>query len=414
MDLKIFNSALAQIVEEKAIPPEKVLEVAEAAISAAYKKEYGQKGQIIKAEFDPKSGDMRFWQVKTVVTEDMCYTESELLALQEKHDGQIPVEHAGEGEENKKIVFNPERHILLDEARKGNPDLNVGDEIKISLPSKIEFGRIASQTAKQVLLQKIKEVERDSVMSRFKTREGEIVSGVVQRVESRAIYLDVGKAFAVLPKEEQVPGEFYRPEQRFRVYVLSVEDSPKGPTIFVSRIHPKLLSKLFELEVPEIPGGQIKIMSIAREAGYRSKIAVQTLAEGVDPIGAMVGQRGTRIAAVINELGGEKIDIIEWSEDPEKYIANSLSPAKVLEVKIMPKNTAQAIVPKDQLSLAIGKGGQNVRLAAKLTGWKIDIKVRDEEGNEEEVLAMDDEGNVDSKIDLESETMVMGDEEVKE
>ncbi len=405
MDLKVFNSALSQIVEEKAIPPEKVLEVAEAAISAAYKKEYGQKGQVIKAEFEPKSGNMRFWQVKTVVSPEMCYTEKELAELQAKHEAGIPMEQM-EDPENKKIVFNPERHVLLEDAKKENPDLVLGDEIKISLPSKIEFGRIASQTAKQVLLQKIKEVERESVMSRFKTREGEIVSGVVQRVESRAIYLDVGKAFAVLPKEEQTQGEFYRPEQRFRVYVLSVEDSPKGPTIFVSRIHPKLISKLFELEVPEIMGGQIKIMSIAREAGFRSKIAVQSLAEGVDPIGAMVGQRGTRIAAVINELGGEKIDVIEWNEDPQKYIANALSPAKVDEVRIMPKNTAMAIVPKDQLSLAIGKGGQNVRLAAKLTGWKIDIKV--EGGDESEVITMDEEGKIDESAikigDMGSET----------
>lgn len=401
MDLKIFNRALAQIVEEKAIPSEKVLEVAEAAISAAYKKEYGQKGQVIRAEFDPKSGEMEFWQIKTIVSRDMLYTEEELETLREQRET-----NPEQAEEPKKIVYNPERHIIIEEeGGKGE----VGDEIKIPLPSKIEFGRIASQTAKQVLLQKIKEVERESVMERFKTREGEIVSGVVQRVESRAIYLDVGKALAVLSKEEQVPGEFYRPEQRFRVYVLNVEDSPKGPTIFVSRAHPKLLSKLFELEVPEIPNEQVKIMSIAREAGYRSKIAVQTLAEGVDPIGAMVGQRGTRISAVINELGGEKIDIIEWSEDVEKYIANSLSPAKVLEVKVMPKNTVMAIVPEDQLSLAIGKGGQNVRLAAKLTGWKIDIKVRDEEGNEGDVIEMDEEGNIDTS-DIE-EANIMDEEE---
>ncbi len=390
MDLKILNSAIAQIAEEKAIPSEKVLEVAEAAISAAYKKEYGQKGQIIKAEFDPKSGGMEFWQIKTVVDEDGIYSEKELEELQAKRQAGEITETDGDLEADKKVVYNPEKHIMLKEAKKAKKDAKVGDEIRIPLPAKIEFGRIAAQTAKQVLLQKVKEVERESVMGRFKSREGEIVSGVVQRVEPRAIYLDIGKAYAILPKEEQVQGEFYRQEQRFRVFVLKVDDTPKGPMIYVSRIHPKLVSKLFELEVPEISGGQIKIMSIAREPGFRSKIAVSSLTEGVDPIGAMVGQRGTRIATVINELGGEKIDIIEWNEAPDKFIANSLAPAKVLEVKLMQKNTAIAVVNKDQLSLAIGKGGQNVRLAAKLTGWKIDIKVQDGE-EEGEVIEMSDQ-----------------------
>ncbi len=385
-----MNSAIAQIAEEKAIPSEKVLEVAEAAISAAYKKEYGQKGQIIKAEFDPKSGGMEFWQIKTVVDEDGIYSEKELEELQAKRQAGEITETDGDLEADKKVVYNPEKHIMLKEAKKAKKDAKVGDEIRIPLPAKIEFGRIAAQTAKQVLLQKVKEVERESVMGRFKSREGEIVSGVVQRVEPRAIYLDIGKAYAILPKEEQVQGEFYRQEQRFRVFVLKVDDTPKGPMIYVSRIHPKLVSKLFELEVPEISGGQIKIMSIAREPGFRSKIAVSSLTEGVDPIGAMVGQRGTRIATVINELGGEKIDIIEWNEAPDKFIANSLAPAKVLEVKLMQKNTAIAVVNKDQLSLAIGKGGQNVRLAAKLTGWKIDIKVQDGE-EEGEVIEMSDQ-----------------------
>ncbi len=380
----MFNSAIAQIAEEKAIPPEKVLEVAQAAISAAYKKEYGQKGQIIKADFDPKSGLMEFWQVKIVVDKDSIYSEEELAELQEKRAaaGEAHEMPLIEEEGAKKVVFNPEKHMMLSEAKKLLKDVKAGDEVKIPLPSKIEFGRIAAQTAKQVLLQKVKEVERESVIGRFKSREGEIVSGVVQRVEPRAVYLDIGKALAILPREEQVQGEFYRQEQRFRVYVLKVEDTPKGPMIYTSRIHPKLISKLFELEVPEISAGQVKIQAIAREPGFRSKIAVSSETEGVDPIGAMVGQRGTRIAAVINELGGEKIDIVEWNESPDRFIANSLAPAKILEVNLQPKNTAVAVVNKDQLSLAIGKGGQNVRLAAKLTGWKIDIKVQDEEGGE--------------------------------
>jgi len=203
--------------------------------------------------------------------------------------------------------------------------------------------------------------------------------------------MDIGKTLGILPREEQVPGEFYRPSQRLKTLVLKVEQTPKGPLIFLSRSYPKLVSKLFELEVPELSAGQIQIKSIAREAGSRTKIAVASTVEGIDPIGAAVGQRGTRVTAVINELGGEKIDIIEYSEDPEKYIANALSPAKVNEVKRLPKNKAQVIVPEDQLSLAIGKNGQNVRLAAKLTGWKIDVRgpaeaaQAPEEKSEEEV-----------------------------
>jgi len=223
-------------------------------------------------------------------------------------------------------------------------------------------------------MQRIREAERESIFDEYKSKEGEIISGIIQRVEPRCVFLDIGKTLGMLPREEQVPGEFYRPGQRLKIYVLKVEETPKGPVVFLSRAYPKLISKLFELEVPEISSGQVQIKSIAREAGSRSKIAVATDTEGIDPIGSCVGQRGTRVMAVINELGGEKIDIIEYSAESEKYIANALSPAKILEVKILPKNKAQVIVPEDQLSLAIGKDGQNVRLAAKLTGWKIDVK----------------------------------------
>jgi N utilization substance protein A len=223
-------------------------------------------------------------------------------------------------------------------------------------------------------LQRIREAEREYVFNEFKSREGEIISGIVQRVEGRIVFMDIGKTLGLLPKEEQVPGEFYRPGQRLKVFLLKVEESPKGPSVFLSRAYPKIISKLFELEVPEVSAGSVVIKSVAREAGSRSKIAVTSTVEGVDPIGSMVGQRGTRVAAVISELGGEKIDIIEWKEDPKDYIANALSPAKVEEVKIQPRNKALAVVPEDQLSLAIGKDGQNVRLAAKLTGWKIDVR----------------------------------------
>ncbi len=373
MDIKDFASAVTQIAEEKGIPSEKVFETIEQAIAAAYKKDYGQKGQIIKAKLDSKSGEVKFWQVKIVVDEDSIYSEEELKNLKDKKEE--------EEEEEKRVRFNSEKHIMLDEAKKINKKIKVGDELETPLETKEDYGRIAAQTAKQVIMQKLREAERESVFGEYKDKEGEIISGIVQRIEGRNVFLDIGKTLGVLIKEEQVPGEFYRPGQRLKVFVLKVEDTPKGPRVFLSRSYPKLISKLFELEVPEIAAEQVEIKSIAREAGSRTKVAVVSNTDGIDPIGAAVGQRGTRVQAIINELGGEKIDIIEWSEDMEKFIANALSPAKVLEVKLLPKNKVLCIVPGDQLSLAIGKDGQNVRLAAKLTGWKIDVR-SNEQANE--------------------------------
>ena len=377
MDIRSFESAIAQIAEEKGIQAEKVIESIESAIAAAYKKDYGKKGQIVKAKMNPKDGSVVFWQVKTVVDEDMIYSEEEIAQMEAERESQGPVApqetELAEGEE-KKVRFNPEKHIMLKDAKKENSKIKVGDELEIPLETKADYGRIAAQTAKQVILQKIREAERDTILGEFKSKEGEILSGIVQRIEGRNVFFDIGKTLGILVREEQIPGEFYRAGQRLKVYLLQVEENPKGPIIFLSRAYPKLISKLFELEVPEVASGSVVIKSIAREAGSRSKIAVTSTMEGVDPIGSMVGQRGTRVMAVINELGGEKIDIIEWSDDPQKFIANALSPAKVLEVKILPKNKALVVVPGDQLSLAIGKDGQNVRLAAKLTGWKIDVR----------------------------------------
>ena len=352
MELKEIKAAISQIAEERGIPFEKVVETFEQALASAYKKEYGKKGQQIKSKIDLETGEVKFWQVKTVVDEN----------------------DVKEG----KIKFNPDRHILLEEAKKIKPDIKVGEELIIPLETKIDYGRIAAQTAKQVILQKLKETERELIFQEYKSKEGQIVSGIVQRVEPKAVYLNIGKTLGILPKEEQVQGEFYKPGQRLRVYILKVEQTPKGPSVILSRSHPKLVSRLFELEVPEIQSGQVEIKSIAREAGSRTKIAVISKVKEIDAIGAMVGHRGTRVGAVINELGGEKIDIVLYSEKPEEYIANALSPAKVLEVRILPKNKALAIVPDDQLSLAIGRDGQNVRLAAKLTNWKIDVKSKSE------------------------------------
>jgi N utilization substance protein A len=380
MDIKSFTSALAQIAEEKGISSEKVLESIEMAIAAAYKKDYGKKGQIIKAKLDSQSGEVKFWQVKTVVNKKMVYSEEELEKMKEKK-----AEPKETSSEEGKVRFNPEKHIMIEEAKKLKPKIKVNEELEIPLEAQKDYGRIAAQTAKQVILQQIREAERESIFDEYKSKEGEIISGLVQRVEGRNVFLDIGKTLGILPREEQVPGEFYRPEQRLKVYVLKVEETPKGPVVFLSRAYPKIVSKLFELEVPEVSSDQVQIKSIAREAGSRSKVAVAALQEGIDPIGSMVGQKGTRVMAIINELGGEKIDIIEYSEEPEKYITNSLSPAKVLEVKVLPKNKAQVLVPEDQLSLAIGKDGQNVRLAAKLTGWKIDVR-GSEGGTEEEIV----------------------------
>ena len=381
MDIKSFASAIAQIAEEKGISPEKIWETIESAIAAAYKKEYGAKGQLIKCKLDSQSGELGFWQVKLVLNKKMIYTEEELEKLKEKgkeiKEDYHPPSTLQEGPsmaEAKKVRFNPEKHIMVEEARKIKPKIKVSEELEIPLEPKGDYGRIAAQTAKQVILQKIREAERESILAEYKSKEGEIISGIVQRIEGRNVFFDIGKTLGILIKEEQVPGEFYRPGQRLRLFVLKVEEGPKGPVIFLSRAYPRLVSKLFELEVPEISAGQVEIKSIAREPGSRTKIAVASKVEGIDPIGSAVGQRGIRVQAVINELAGEKIDIIEYSEEPEKYIANSLSPAKILEVKIQPKNKALAIVPEDQLSLAIGKDGQNVRLAAKLTGWKIDVR----------------------------------------
>ncbi|MCH8244733.1 transcription termination/antitermination protein NusA, partial [Patescibacteria group bacterium] len=389
VDLKNFILLIEQIAEEKGIEKDRVIDTIQQAIAAAYKKEYGERGQNIRAVINMKTGKMEFFQIKDVVSQDMLYTEEELEDMKEKREAGKEI--IGD-EDDRKIRFNPERHVLLEDAKKKKKTIKVGDEIEEKLPVKEEYGRIAAQTAKQVILQKIREAERESVLEEFQSRQGELVSGIVQRVEGRMVFVDLGKTLGIMPKEEQVPGEFYRPGQRLKFYLLSVEDQPRGPSVVLSRAYPKFISKLFEFEVPEIGAESVEIKAITREPGSRSKIAVVSNEEGVDPVGSMVGQRGTRVSAVINELGGEKIDIIEWAEDPEVYLANSLSPAKVLQVEVQDQNKAVAIVPEDQLSLAIGRDGQNVRLAAKLTGWKVDIRTPEgkevslEEKNDEEEL----------------------------
>lgn len=360
-DLKTIGSAISQIAEEKGIPKEKVVETIEMALAAAYKKEYGKKGENIRAHFSPETGELTFSQVKLVVDESMVKEEGE------EEEGAVLAEE-------RKVRFNPDRHILLDDAKKIKPGVLPGDEIEFPLEPRSDFGRIAAQTAKQVILQRIHEAERETVFEEYKSKEEEVVSGIVQRVEGRNVFVDLGRTIGVMFADETIMNERYHIGERLKFYVVSVESSPKGPSVFLSRSHPKFVSKLFSLEVPEISEGIVEAKAIAREPGSRTKIAVLSHDEAIDPIGACVGQKGTRVATVIHELGGEKIDIVNWSDDPSRFIANALLPAKVLDVEMKSGHEARVFVPPDQLSLAIGKGGQNVRLAARLTGWRIEVR----------------------------------------
>lgn len=382
MDLKAFTSAITQISEEKGIPEEILLETIETAIAAAYKKDYGKKGQIIRAKLDKETGALKLWQVKLVVDKGMIKSEDAVDSTEDRQAGPPQYRRVGFGAEQeeefaeegeRKVHFNPEKHIMEEEARRIKKGIKAGEELIFDLETRENFGRIAAQTAKQVILQRIREAERDAIFSEFKKKEDQLVSAIVQRIEGRTVFLDIGKTTGIMSPKDQISSEQYRIGQRIRVYVSEVQTGAKGPQVYVSRVHPKMLSRLFELEVPEVASGAVVIKSLAREPGFRSKVAVIATQAGIDPIGSMVGQRGTRVSSVINELGGEKIDIIEWSDDPEKLVANALSPAKVLAVEAE-KNRMLVTVSEDQLSLAIGKEGQNVRLAAKLTGWKIDIK----------------------------------------
>ncbi|MBI5220494.1 MAG: transcription termination/antitermination protein NusA [Candidatus Liptonbacteria bacterium] len=366
-DLKDLSKAIKQIAEEKSLPPETILEAIELSVAAAYKKEYGKRGEVIRAKLNPTTGELNFWQVKTVVdpSEVRIIAEGDEKALNEPPDV--------EGE-TKLPRYNSDRHLLLAEAKDIKPDAVPEEEISFPLQTRADFGRIAAQTAKQVILQKLRESERTSILNEWRDKEGQIVSGIVQRFERGHVYIDLGRTTGVMFANESIPGEHYRAGERLRFLVLAVQEDTRLPGIILSRANPKFVTKLFELEVPELSDGTCEIKLIAREPGSRTKVAVSSKVEGVDPVGAFVGQRGTRVMAVNNELGQEKIDIIEWSDDQDKFLANSLSPAKVQRVEVLPRREARAYVIDDQLSLAIGRGGQNVRLAAKLTGWKIDVR----------------------------------------
>jgi len=379
-----FGSAVMQIAEEKGISKERVLEVVEAALAAAYKKDYGKKGQVIRASFDEIAKNASFFLVKEVVDE----TTREFFEETEEGEETEKVEKEYvETDEERLPRFNPERDMTLDEAKAMKKSAKVGDVIELPLPPYDEFGRVAAQTAKQVIIQRIREAERQTMFDEYKEKEGQVVNGTVQRVEGRNVFVDLGKSIGILFPSEQIEGENYRIGQHIKVYLVRVESDTKGPGLLLSRTHPEMVRHLFNLEVPEIFTGTVEIKAIAREAGSRTKIAVFSAEEGVDPIGSCVGQKGTRVQAIIDELGGEKIDIIEWNEDVEKFISAALSPAKVISVELFPEEKRTLVkVPSDQLSLAIGKRGQNVRLAAKLTGWKIDVTNEDVPEETEEAV----------------------------
>lgn len=387
-DMKEFASAMKQISEEKGISAESVFETIEAAIAAAYKREYGEKGQIIKATMNPETGVLEMTQTHYIVEgvdeEGNITGPLPVKVVEEKPDFQDlegtrrrrPFEEAAPETGEVKIKFNPQKHILLKDAKVKNKKAQVGDEVITKLEPKTDFGRIAAQTAKQVIIQRLREAERGAIFSEFKGREGEIISGVVQRREGALVFVDLGKTNGLVPPAEQMFTDNYRLGQRYRFVITKVEETSRGPVVILSRSNPKLVVGLFRSEVPEIDNGSVEVKAIAREAGSRTKIAVSSSEESIDPIGSLVGQKGVRVQTVINEISGEKIDIILWSNKSTEFIANSFSPAKVLQVKIVDEERKHALVEvsDDQFSLAIGKKGQNVRLAAKLSGWKIDVR----------------------------------------
>jgi N utilization substance protein A len=334
-----FLIAITALAAEKNLPKEVVFEAVETALASAYKKDDLATANVV-VKIDPETGATRVFKRQTVVEE----------------------------------ITDPRTELDLDEARRMRPGIQMGEHIDTEVPAQTS-GRIAAQTAKQVVLQRLREAEREVVYEKYSGQEGDVVSGEVVRMEGRNVIVDLGQAEAVLPPAEQVRAEHYRPGQRHKFYVLEVYKAAKGPQVVVSRTHKNLIRRLFELEVPEIFKGVVEIKAIAREGGFRSKVAVWSNQDGVDPVGACVGLRGLRIQNVVNELNGERIDVVLWDPESSRFVAHALSPAQVMEVGVEQEtNTAQVVVPDRQLSLAIGKEGQNARLAAKLTGWRIDIR----------------------------------------
>jgi N utilization substance protein A len=363
IDIKALAAGLKIVEEEKRIPQAKVLDAVESALGAAYKKEFGQKDQNIRCILNMETGEMSFVQVKLVVDETTVFIP--------KDENDIPEE----GDERN--FYNEEKHMFLAQARLIKRDAEVGSEIIFPLDApEADFGRIAAQTAKQVIMQKLREAEKDSLRDEFGGKEDSIVSGTVQRVEKNLIFVDLGRVTAILPKEEQIRDESYRPGEKIRAYLYSLNEAGKGLSLRLSRSHPRFLIELFKQESPEIKDGLVEIKYVAREPGRRAKIAVVSHDANLDPIGSCVGPKGSRIMTVMKELHGERIDVIEWSEDTESFIVEALSPAEISEIEVDSENkVAKVFVKQEEYAKVIGKSGQNVRLASKLTQYRIDVEV---------------------------------------
>lgn len=438
-----IEQAIRQICDEKGLSYESVVEAIEDALAAAYRKDFGENNQNIKTDFDPETGDVEVFDVKTVVEdldlEEVRRKEKERKERMEEFAEQI--EEARESGEDLPAVtfdedigpkFNEKTDIMLSDAKEIEEDAEVGDVLRQALEKPGDFGRMAAMTAKQVITQKLREAEREIVFNEYKQHEGDLMNGTVQRREGRVILVDIGRSVGVLRPQDQIPNERYNTGDRLRVYVRQVSLTPRGPEILLSRSSEEVVRELFKEEIPEVAEEVVEIKGVAREAGARSKVAVWTDDEQIDPIGACIGQRGTRIQTIIAELSGEKIDIIEWDEHPEQYIINALSPAEIESVEINEEEEEVVVrVEEDQLSLAIGRGGQNVRLAADLIGMKIniaevgedldadedeeaDVEEEDEVGEEDEHEDASEERDADEASDNEDASDEKDDEESDE
>ncbi|GIW66231.1 MAG: transcription termination/antitermination protein NusA [Candidatus Parcubacteria bacterium] len=367
INIKQFQNLIEEISENKELDESEVKEAILTALAAAYKKDYRHKEEKIEGKLDPTGRWIEFYLVKTVIDDN-----------------------------DASVKFNPYRHIKISEALKIDPSAKIGEDIKIPLEDKDNFSRVATQTAKQVIIQKLKEIIKEKTYEEFKFKEGKIVSGIIQKVDSNVIYVDLGKTIGYMFRNESIPGEFYRIGNRMRFYVYAVEKTPKGVEVYLSRAHPLFISSIFSFEIPEISDGQIEIKGVVRIPGTRSKIAVKSNIENLDPVGACIGPRGARVLSISNELNGEKIDIILYSDDPVQYAINALSPAKIVSAELLPKRTIKVYVNEDQLPIVLGRNGNNIKLAAKLIGWRIDVRLVEEP--EKEI-----EGGI-ADVDLEEET----------
>lgn len=385
-----ITKAIQALCDEKNLSYEAVMETIEAALAAAYRKDFGNKQQNIKVKFNPDTGDMKAWDIKTVV-EDI---DAEVL---EKAQEELATRREKAREEGRELTdeetadlprFNPKTEMMITEAKAAQKGAKLGEVLELPLEIGHDFGRMAAMTAKQVIIQKIREAERTMVFGDFKSQEGQTIVGTVQRVETRKVLVDLGKITGVMPAEQMVHNEHYRPGSRLKFYVARVEMTVRGPEIILSRSATGMVKEVFKQEIPEVADGVIEIKGIARDAGFRSKVAVATADPAIDPIGSCIGQRGSRINTIIEELNGEKIDVIQYSENAEQYITHALSPAKIASVELNEaEKTANVKVPTEQFSIAIGRSGQNVRLASDLTGWKINVVQMEAEVKPEESIS---------------------------